>query len=564
MNGNSWTGEVEMQNRDGHLVDILLRADAIKDDNGKIIGLVGIHTDITEKKKIEERYRNMIELFPDGIMTVNKKGVVTSCNPAFLKLTGFSKEEIVGKNVLRLPTITIKSKLMMAGKLKTLMKGDIPEPFDFEWKRKDGSIRIGNAKIGLMKKNDKLQGFQAILRDVTDDKIAERKIKESEERYRSLFEGSLDLVYINDFKGNFIDANKTSFDLLGYSKEEIKNLNFMTLLDKGQLRKALKISREVMKNGYQKEPYEFRLRCKDGSFVDIETTSSLIYHEGKAIAMQGIARDITEKKKAERELHKTHEKLQYMNIELEKKVEERTFEINKLLKQKDEFISQLGHDLKNPLNPLVNLLPIVLKREQDMESKELLEAMVRNVGYMKNLVIKTIQLARLNVPNTKFSIENINLLYIVNNVLEKHQIIFDETHIGIENKIYGNIIVKADKLRLEELFDNLINNAVKYSPNGGKITIDGKEDKEFITISIEDTGLGMNKEQLNHIFDEFYKADKARHDFDSSGLGLPICKRIVEKQGGKIWAESSGLGKGSTFNFTIQKGRKIIIKNVSK
>jgi signal transduction histidine kinase len=212
----------------------------------------------------------------------------------------------------------------------------------------------------------------------------------------------------------------------------------------------------------------------------------------------------------------------------------------------------------------VNLLPLILKKEQDEKSKELINAVIRNVDFMKNLVIKTIQLARLNVPNVKFSIEKINLLTEINNVLEKNKSIFDETRFKIDNKLNREIIVKTDKLRFEELFDNLINNAIKYSPNGGKITIDAREENDFITVSIKDSGIGMTTDQIEHIFDEFYKADKSRHDFDSSGLGLPICKRIVEKQGGKIWAESSGIGKGSTFYFTVYKDYEKISKNITK
>ena len=112
-------------------------------------------------------------------------------------------------------------------------------------------------------------------------------------------------------------------------------------------------------------------------------------------------------------------------------------------------------------------------------------------------------------------------------------------------------MVKTDKLRLEELFDNLIGNSVKYSPNGSDITIDARDDGKFVLVSVKDEGVGMNSEQLDHIFEEFYKADESRHDFGSSGLGLSICKRIVEKHGGKIWAESKGKGKGTTMFFTI-------------
>jgi len=247
---------------------------------------------------------------------------------------------------------------------------------------------------------------------------------------------------------------------------------------------------------------------------------------------------------------------------LNSKVQQRTTEVEKLLLQKDEFIGQLGHDLKNPLNPIVNLLPVLEEREHDPETKKIFEVVNRNVEYMRNLVVKTVELARLNSPNTELTMNETNLLDEVNNVVEKNKIALEENNMEIDNNIDENIMIKADKLRIEELFDNLIINAIKYSKDIGTITIDAKEDKDFVTVSVKDTGIGMTEEQLSHIFDEFYKADEARHDFDSSGLGLPICKRIIERHGGKIWAESSGEGKGTTFYFTIPAGSETIIGDI--
>jgi len=252
-----------------------------------------------------------------------------------------------------------------------------------------------------------------------------------------------------------------------------------------------------------------------------------------------------------KDLQATQSELEMLNNELEQRVEKRTAEVGKLLKQKDEFINQLGHDLKNPLGPLINLIPVLEKDETDLERKEVFEVLNRNTNRMKNLVVKTIQLAKLNSSSVKLSFEDANLLSKIDDVIENGKLLFEENNIEIENKTRGDIVVKADKIRLTELFDNLIGNSVKYSPDGGTITIDAKQDKDFVTVSVKDTGIGMNEEQLSHIFDEFYKADWARHDFDSSGLGLSICKRIAEKHGGKIWAESHGLGKGTTMFFTI-------------
>ena len=102
-----------------------------------------------------------------------------------------------------------------------------------------------------------------------------------------------------------------------------------------------------------------------------------------------------------------------------------------------------------------------------------------------------------------------------------------------------------------ELFDNLLGNSVKFTPNGGTITIDAKKNNNDITISLKDTGIGMDRKEIIHIFDEFYKVDESRHDMSSVGLGLAICKRIVEKHNGKIWAASQGKGKGTTMYISL-------------
>jgi signal transduction histidine kinase len=123
-------------------------------------------------------------------------------------------------------------------------------------------------------------------------------------------------------------------------------------------------------------------------------------------------------------------------------------------------------------------------------------------------------------------------------------------------RIKKTVFIVWFPIKRNQLFKSKRVLLVKYSPNGGNITIDAKDDGKFVVVSVKDEGTGMNSEQLNHVFEEFYKADESRHDFGSSGLGLSICKRIVEKHGGKIWAESKGKGKGTTMFFTIPTSNK--------
>jgi signal transduction histidine kinase len=248
------------------------------------------------------------------------------------------------------------------------------------------------------------------------------------------------------------------------------------------------------------------------------------------------------------------EQLHILNKNLEKRVKERTKDVEKLLKQKDEFINQLGHDLKNPLGPLINLIPLLEEKENDSAKKEMLTVLHRNADYMKNLVVKTLELAVLNSPNTKFSIEIMNLFKEVDQIIGNKKILFDEDKIKFSNKIDHKLSIKADRLRLEELLTNIFENSVKYSQDGCRITIDAEQTSDFVKICIVDNGIGMTKEQTERIFDEFYKADSARHDIQNTGLGMSICKRIVEKHGGSIWVESPGPGKGTTVFFTLPTG----------
>lgn len=265
-----------------------------------------------------------------------------------------------------------------------------------------------------------------------------------------------------------------------------------------------------------------------------------------------LSKNIIQRKKAEEELKNAHDALTAANEELENKVKDRTEKIEKLLNEKDELIIQLGHDLKTPLTPLMGLLPSVVNKERDPELKELLEISIKNIHYIRDMVSKTIDLARLDSNLTEFNFENTNLLSEIDKVISNNQFIFDNKEIFVENKVDNTIMVKADKLRLREVFSNLLTNAVKYTPeNGGMITIDAKKENEYIVISVMDTGLGLKKEHIDHVFDELYKVDSARHDLNSNGLGLPICKRIVEKHGGRIWLESLGEGKGTTVFFTV-------------
>ncbi len=279
------------------------------------------------------------------------------------------------------------------------------------------------------------------------------------------------------------------------------------------------------------------------------------YSENLEKQVANRTKELDEKNKYLKQINKdltiARKNLNKLNKTLEKRVKDRTMEVGTLLKQKDEFVNQLGHDLKTPLMPLSTLIPLLIQKEKDKTKREWLEVLERNVDYMKGIVIKTIELAKLNSPKTKFSLEEINLKDEITRTIENKVTLFENKKIKINNNISENYNVQADKLRLEELLTNILENSIKYNKVGGEITINAERNKSFVKVSIKDTGIGMTDNQIRHIFDEFYKADQSRHDFESSGLGMTISKRIVERHNGKIWVESPGIGKGTTVNFTL-------------
>ncbi len=403
-------------------------------------------------------------------------------------------------------------------------------------------------------------------------------LAQTEEKYKKLVNNSPDLIIESKLDGTILTVNNAMAKNFGKEPEELVGKNINDLLPKKILEERIKSTFESFeKNKIITTEDERRGRYFQNIYIP------MISQSGQK-TIQVIARDITNQKKSNMlleqkikelkkselatlnimedfqetigELKEAKEEIDDLNKNLEKKVDKRTKEVKKLLKQKEDFINQLGHDLKTPLTPITTLLPIIKEKIDNEKLEEMLDVSIKNADYMKNLVIKTLHLASLNSTNTKINYQELNLLDEINKILDKKKYLFESNDINVEYNIDNNLYVDADRLRIEELFDNLISNAVKYLPDKkGKIVIDAEKTDDEITISVKDTGVGMTKEQINHIFDEFYKIDDSRHDLESTGLGLTICKRIVEHHGGKIWAESQGENKGTTF-YVILKNKK--------
>jgi len=279
-----------------------------------------------------------------------------------------------------------------------------------------------------------------------------------------------------------------------------------------------------------------------------------IMTNGDSKHLQGILKQkdaqIEELKK---KLAETEQKLNELNRGLEQKVIERTVEVNRLLLHTNKFIDNLSHDLGTPLTPMMALLPIIREEVKDPQVRELVDTCIRNAEYIKRVVHDTQELAELSA--IEFYLRKENLLDIINELQQKYDAVFKSCNIIVQNYVDKDIYINTEKTKLIEVLDHVSSNAVNSMFNGGTLTFGVRKIEQktgsFIEISVKDTGTGMDQEKTDHLFDEFYKADESRHKLDSTGLGLTICKKIVEKHGGRIWADSHGEGTGTTIYFTI-------------
>jgi len=263
--------------------------------------------------------------------------------------------------------------------------------------------------------------------------------------------------------------------------------------------------------------------------------------------------DDSKAKSLEDKLRETEAKLNELNRDLEQRVIERTIEIRKLLQHNIRFIDNLSHDLATPLTPLMSLLPLIKNDLSNDKTKELLDTCIRNVEYIKRVINNARELSDITASNMMLKKEKLHDL--ISETIKKYDIVFKNSKIKIENKIKKDVTIKTDKDRFMQLVDHIVSNAVNIMPKGGSLTFESKlvkkEHGNFIQVSIADTGVGLTKEECTNIFKEFYKTDDSRHKLDSTGLGLSISRVIIDKHGGKIWADSHGKGKGAAIYFTV-------------
>lgn len=245
-------------------------------------------------------------------------------------------------------------------------------------------------------------------------------------------------------------------------------------------------------------------------------------------------RDITEYKQAEEEKSRLLAQLDHARL-------------------METMMARLGHDLRTPLTPLFVMLPLIRKHLTDPDMIHKVDMCIHAAASINNLADKTRTFATLSARITPHELEGVPLAGIVDRALAESAGTISQKQLDCRNCVDPTLVVRVVPAQFHELFSNLISNAVHFSLEKGAVIISAERKDETVKISVRDEGAGLDPHHLEHIFDEFFKADESRHDLNATGLGLSICKRIVQNHHGRIWAESPGTGKGTTVRIALNE-----------
>jgi len=360
------------------------------------------------------------------------------------------------------------------------------------------------------------------IQDITTRKNFEEELRMNEEKFRLLIQNSSDIITVFSREGTITYESPAIEAVLGYKTDERvgRNINMDPIVHPedreiklGLLRKAVERPKENI-NG------EFRLRHKNGSYRTIEGIFRSFLDDKNINGIIANYRDVTDRKILEQ--------------------------------QKDEFIGIASHELKTPVTSIKaysQILQEVFEKAKDKKSAEMLEKMNGQVDRLTSLIIDLLDFTRIEGGKLKFREENFNLNDLISEVIEETQ--RTTSRHKIEKKLDRSIQMHGDRERIGQVLINLLNNAIKYSPDSDHIIVASKIENNFATICVQDFGIGIEKDLTDKVFDRFFRVtEPTMNTFPGLGLGLYIAGEIVRRQGGKIWVNSTH-GKGSTFCFSV-------------
>jgi len=416
-------------------------------------------------------------------------------------------------------------------------------PFDSELRlrRQDGIYRWFKTRSEPLRGTDgRIRKWFGTHTDIDDRVRAEAALAESNARTEAIFRASRDALLVTDQDGRILDTNPATSRLLGYERQELLSFDLCRLEPAGRLAAA---ARELGKRlGREGELFETRLSARDGQTIDVEAAIAPLHRAGETRLIAAL-RDITGRQKAAEALRQAYE-------ELERRVQERTSAIERSNRDLEQFAYVASHDLQEPLRAVAGCAQLLKRRysgQLDAGADELINHLVTGAVRMQNLIQDLLTYARLDRRETT-GIEADSALAF-KTALTQLEVAIRESQAAVS--LEGDLPqVRADRAQLVLLFQNLLGNALKYrSTATPRILLSVQRKGNDWEFALADNGIGIEPRHQERIFVIFQRLH-AQGEYAGTGIGLAVCKKIVERHGGRIWVESK-LGVGSTFRFTL-------------
>jgi PAS domain S-box-containing protein len=499
--------------------------------------------DITERKHSEvtkHLLASIVESSEEAIISKNLNGIINSWNKAAERIFGYTAAEAIGRPITMLiPQERFDEEPMI---LERIMKGQLVNHYETVRQRKDGSLIDISLTVSPIRDAEGLViGASKIVRD-----ISEQKRREQEIRFQAhLLNAVEQAVIATDLKGTILYWNDFAEWLYGWTSAEALGANVIDLVPAGDMRETGAEIFEKLRAGYSWSG-EFRTKKKDGTEFPTQVTDSPIFGEdGELIGIVGVSIDISERKAAEEERARL--------LALERQARGEAEEANRL---KDEFLATLSHELRNPLNVILGYAEVLLRSEEAKGSafvKRAAEILKRNALAQSQLVRDLLDLSRLHMGKLSLNREAVSLMTTIGNAVETVQA--EATAKEVELKVVAPeevLFVDADPLRIEQVVWNLLNNAVKFTPPGGTVTVRLSREENQGVVRVEDTGEGIDEAFIPHVFEMFRQADATNSRRHSGlGIGLALVEQLVRLHDGDVAATSGGRGRGAQFTIKL-------------
>jgi PAS domain S-box-containing protein len=528
--------ESKLVRQDGSSFWVLTTAKAFFDECGEFAGSLGMFTDITERKRMEEALRlsniynrSLIEASLDPLVTIGRDGKITDVNCATEKVTGLSRNELIGTDFSDYFTEAERAR---EGYQHVFIDSEVRD-YLLEIRHRDGRIVpvLYNASV-YRDEYDEAIGVFAAARDITELKKAEEKIQ----ALANAVESSDDAFITMSLDGIIASWNKGAEQVYGYFAEEVMGKN-ISILEPDNLKGDNKHLVKKIKQGERIQHYEtLRLR-KDHIIINVSVTHSPVFNKfGELVEISIIARDITDKKIAEK-LFQEKQMAEVANL------------------TKNEFLAKISHELRTPLNSIIGFSDILHEQmygELNKKQRRHVENISKSGNHLLKLINNILDISKIEAGKMELNYKDFELASKLNTIRSILYPIADKQNIKIEVDVDSKLgSIYADEDKFVQIMYNLVDNAIKYSYENNHVKIEAKKKGDLVEITVKDNGIGIEAENQSKLFKPFSQIDSfSSRKSQGTGLGLSLVKQIVHMHGGYVWFRSNS-SEGSIFAFAI-------------